>query len=41
VWSYEVVPEGEELYEKFDFEDWFFPYWEVVEEPFCSGLHGL
>jgi hypothetical protein len=40
VWSYEVVPEDEEPYEKFDFKDWLLPYWEVVEEPSCSGFHG-
>mgnify|MGYP001626269120 CR=1 FL=1 len=40
MWSYEVVPEDEEPYEEFDFENWLFPHWEVVEEPSRSGFHG-
>jgi hypothetical protein len=40
VWSYEVVPEHEEPYEKFDFEDWLCRQWEVVGEPPYSGFHG-
>jgi hypothetical protein len=38
VWSYEVVPEGEEPYEEFDLEDWLFPNWEVVEETFVLAF---
>jgi hypothetical protein len=39
VWSYEVVPEDKEPYEKFDLKIGFFLTGEVVEEPPCSGFH--